>query len=165
MGCDSRHVCVCLRVCVSHCMHLLYCVWISRLRMHAFTLIRRIGVDAMRGERCGLDWGTKARLMPVCINAVWHLSARDTHTHHDMLRYCDIVCERVCVEITAPVAKLTAYKLIPPPLLRHLHVLFKFWSQLPKSEENLSPFFSSSFLPFAPPPPPLKSVCLSNLSL
>lgn len=69
-------------------------------------------MDAMRGERCGLDWGTKARLMPVCINAVWHLSARDTHTHHDMLRYCDIVCERVCVEITAPVAKLTAYKLI-----------------------------------------------------
>lgn len=46
--------------------------------------------------------------MPVCINAVWHLSARDTHTYCDVLKYSDTVCEHVCVEITAPVAKLTA---------------------------------------------------------
>lgn len=147
-------------VCVCH----IACTYCTVYGSHdcVCMLIRQIGVDAMRGERCGLDWGTKAHLMPVCINAVWHLSARDTHTLHDVLRYCDIVCEWVCVEITAPEAKLTAYKLIPTPtptptpLLRHLHVLFNFWSWLPKSEETLSPFFSSSFLPFGPPTPSLK---------
>lgn len=69
-----------MSVCVSHHMHLLYCIWISWLRIRVFSLIKQIGVDAMRGERRGLGMWSEARLMPVCINAVWHLSARDTHT-------------------------------------------------------------------------------------
>lgn len=76
---------------------------------YVFSLMKQNVVDSMRGELRGCGWRSKARLMPVCINAVWHLSARDTHTHDDVLRYCDTVCEHVCVEITAPVAELTAY--------------------------------------------------------
>lgn len=85
-GCECRHVCVSL------CMHLPYCIWISWLRMRVFSLIRQIGVDATRGERRGLGRRSEARLMPVCINAVWHLSARDAHTHCDALRYGYTVC-------------------------------------------------------------------------
>lgn len=39
-------------VCVCHmaCTYCTACAWISCLRMHAFLLIRQIGVDAMRGD-------------------------------------------------------------------------------------------------------------------
>lgn len=101
-----------LGVCASHCMDLLYWMWISWLRMRVISLIRQIGVEAMRGERCGLGRRSEAHLMPVCINAVWHLSARDTHTQWRAEILWQCVCERVCTEVTVPVAKLTAYKLI-----------------------------------------------------
>ena len=68
--------------------------------------------EEMRGGRRRLGRRSEARLMPVCIDSVWHLSARDTHPvwRAETLWHC--VWERVCVEVAVPVAKLTAYELI-----------------------------------------------------
>ena len=119
--------------------------------------------EEMRGERRGLGRRSEAHLMPVCIDSVWHLSARDTHPvwRAEILWHC--VCECVCVEVTVPVAKLTAYELIfffsfsfctlvpldtRPVFLR---------SRLPNSEASSSPplSLSPSVLPSFPSSYPL----------
>lgn len=71
-------------VCMSHRMHLLYCIWLSWPRMHVFSLIRQIGVDAMRGDERRASWpwqeirgSSDARLHQRCVAPV---SPRHTHT-------------------------------------------------------------------------------------
>lgn len=107
--------------------------------------------EEIRGERQSLGRRYEAQLMPVCINAVWHLSAWDVHTlwRAEILWHC--VCEQVFVEVMVPVAELPAYKLhffLLFALLCYLiHVLFHLRC-LPNSEVSSSLFlsFSSSFI-------------------
>lgn len=83
LGCESGPLCVRARACESLHMHLLYCVWISCLRMHVFSLIRQIGVDVMRGDERRASWpwleiqgSSDARLHQRCVAPV---SPRHTH--------------------------------------------------------------------------------------
>lgn len=64
-------------MCVSHRMHLLYCIWIPSLCVRVFSLIRQIGVDAMRGDerRASPPWqeirgSSDARLHRLCVAPV-----------------------------------------------------------------------------------------------
>lgn len=121
--------------------------------------------EEMRGGRRRLGRRSEAHLMPVCIDSVWHLSARDTHPvwRAEILWHC--VCERVCVEVAVPVAKLTAYELIYFFFffLFFLHSCATWYAscfrflrgRLPNSEASSSPPLSlllPSFLPLFLPP-------------
>lgn len=125
--------------------------------------------EEMRGGRRRLGRRSEAHLMPVCIDSVWHLSARDTHPvwRAEILWHC--VCECVCVEVAVPVAKLTAYELIffflffpfPFALLCHLiRVLFSFFTG--PAAKLWSIFISTSLSPpsFLPSPLPTPSLTI-----
>ena len=86
------------RVCVSHRMHLLYCIWMPSPCVRAFSLIRQIGVDAMRGDerRASRPWqeirgSSDARLHRLCVAPV---SPRHTPsvTCWDTVTLCMRVC-------------------------------------------------------------------------
>lgn len=139
-------------VCVSHHMHLLYCACGSHacICVSSRSLGRLAGTrwEEMRGDHRGLGRRAEARLMHVCINAVWHLSTRDTHTHPDMPRYCDTVCEHVCRPLWRSSERINWFSL---SLL--CHAVFCLWHWLPNSEEFSSPSRSSSSIPHPPPTP------------
>ena len=127
--------------------------------------------EEMRGGRRRLGRRSEARLMPVCIDSVWHLSARDTHPvwRAETLWHC--VWERVCVEVAVPVAKLTAYELIFFFFLFFLHSCATWYAscfrflrgRLPNSEASSSPplSLSPSFLPSPPLPTPSLTIITS----
>lgn len=86
-------------MCVSHRMHLLYCIWIPSLCVRVFSLIRQIGVDAMRGDerRASPPWqeirgSSDARLHRLCVAPV-------SPRHPPSVTCWDTVtlCMRVCL--------------------------------------------------------------------
>lgn len=89
-GCEG-----CVRMCVCHIICTYSTVYGSCVCMSPLSLSRLAWMrwEEMRREHCGLGRRSEARLMPVCINAVWHLSAPDTQT----VWHAGILWHRVCV--------------------------------------------------------------------
>lgn len=88
LGCESWRVChfecTFSTVCESRC-----CICAS---FHSLSPWVQIRWEEIRGDRRSLGSRSEAHLMPVCINAVWHLSAPYMHT----LWHADIRWQRVC---------------------------------------------------------------------
>lgn len=108
LGCESWRVCH-IACTYSTVYEAHRCICVS---FHSLSTLVWMQWEGIGGERHGLGRRYKAYLMPVCINAVWHLSARDMHTLWRAEILWHYVCEQVCVEVMVPVAKLPADKLI-----------------------------------------------------
>lgn len=99
-----------MHVCHIACTYCTVCGSRGCICMSLRSLGRAVWIqwEDMKGERCGLGRRSEPRLMPVCINAVWHLSALDMHTLWcaEILWHCVCVSVCVCVIVKVLLAKL-----------------------------------------------------------